>query len=84
MKADEANKILTEASRKLGEYFDAVQIVASWVEEDDTNYVEAGCGNKFARQRMAEKFLTDSESDEDIEQIIDNEIAEFLEDQDEQ
>lgn len=58
MTNEEANKIIGEAAAKLGEHFDAVQILASWNEEGISTMSSRGCGNWYARQGMAHEFIT--------------------------
>ena len=74
MKGDEAGKILELAAARLGEHFDAVQILASWNEDGTTKCSKRGVGNWYARQGMAHEFIND-----DIAQSQAAQIAEQLE-----
>lgn len=57
MSFDEKAKIVADISMKLGEHFDAVQILATWQEEGGTNRVFWGNGNWFARRGMMQHML---------------------------
>lgn len=57
MSAEEYEKIIEEFAVKLGEHFDAVQILVSWTEEGRTKCSKAGTGNWYARQGMAHEFI---------------------------
>lgn len=74
MSGEEAEKLLEEAAAKLGEHFDAVQILASWNEEGLSKCSKRGAGNWYARQGMAHEFIN-----ADIAQEHAREIAEQLE-----
>jgi hypothetical protein len=58
MSGDEAEKMLEEVTAKLGEHFDAVQILATWNEDGVTKLTNRGAGNWYARQGMAHQFIT--------------------------
>jgi hypothetical protein len=73
MPSDEAKDILEDASRKLGEHFDAIQILASWNEESLTKAMYRGSGNWYARQGMAHEFIN-----ADIAQDTAHKIADQL------
>lgn len=75
MSADEAEKILEAAATRLGEHFDAVQILASWNENGTSSMCGSGCGNWYARQGMAYEFINS-----DIAQVAARQIAEKLKD----
>lgn len=75
MHADEAKRILDEAATRLGEHFDAVQILASSNEGGTSSMVSSGCGNWYARQGMAHEFINS-----DIAQDTARQIAEKLQD----
>lgn len=51
-----------ETTRKLGEYFDAVQVLVTWDEEGVTRTLKTGCGNWHARQGMAREFLEEDQA----------------------
>lgn len=70
MKSEEAEEMVQLAAVKLGEHFDAVQILVSWNEENSSICVKRGCGNWYARKGMAHEFI-----DMDAAQINANEIS---------
>lgn len=49
--------LITSATEKLGEHFDAIQILASMSEEDGTRTFFHGAGNWYARRGMAQEFV---------------------------
>ena len=49
--------MLQEAVMKLGEHFDAVQILGSWMNGGHTRCAKRGSGNFYARQGMAREFI---------------------------
>ena len=57
MTPEECTEILAIAARKLGEHFDAVQIMVSYNDEGTTRASFNGCGNWYARQGMAHSFI---------------------------
>ena len=57
MSPDEAELLIAETAAKLGEHFNAVQIMASWNEEGMTYCEKKGCGDWYARQGMAHEFI---------------------------
>jgi hypothetical protein len=61
MSPKEAEELLSATAAKLGEHFDAVQILASWpnTETDNggTRFCNKGSGNWFARIGMAHEFI---------------------------
>lgn len=70
MTNEEAGKILEDAVSKLGEFFEAVQIIVSWVDEEGaTHYVPRGSGNWYARQHMCQEFVGREKSAEIADQI---------------
>jgi len=64
MTEQEAEELIQSTAAKLGEHFDAVQILASWTEEGATTCVKRGAGNWYARQGMCHEFITSSVSEE--------------------
>lgn len=57
MTEDDANKILDDFCRKLGEHFDSVQIMVSDTDTNGTRSFRRGIGNWYARQGMAHEFI---------------------------
>lgn len=57
MTREEAEKLVQETAAKLGEHFDAVQILASFNEEAESNGLFHGTGNWYARIGMAREFV---------------------------
>lgn len=66
----EANRLLEEMAARLGEHFDAVQILVSWNEYGLTNCAKRGVGNWYARQGMAQEFI-----DQDQAQTLAREVS---------
>lgn len=54
---DRRVEAVANALQTLGEYFEAVQIMCCFTEENATKMRSAGSGNWFARQGMAREFL---------------------------
>lgn len=50
-------EMVDDMAIKLGEHFDAVQILASVCDHKGTSSVSRGSGNWFARQGMAHEFI---------------------------
>jgi len=72
--AEMLNGLLDEKLREISEYFDAVQILGTFVDDDgDTVRVTRGFGNWYARQGVAREFL-----DMDAAQTTAYEIAKVL------
>lgn len=65
----EAEKLLEEVSEKLGEHFDAVQVLASWNEEGFSMFAKRGAGNWYARQGMAHEFINSDIAQDNAAQI---------------
>ncbi len=61
---EEANKMLDEVLEKIGEHFEAVQILASNSDASGTRSYSRGCGNFFARIGTAQRFLKIDESED--------------------
>lgn len=74
MTNEEAEKLLQDTANRLGEQFDAVQIMATWHEGGITKCTRRGCGNHYARIGMAREFLN---ADYQIDQA--HEIASRIE-----
>lgn len=73
MTAEAAEKMLEEVAAKLGEHFDAVQILATWNQDGGSFHTKRGAGNWYARQGMAHEFINS-----DIAQDAAVQIAEHL------
>lgn len=69
MKREEAERILEDAAARLGEHFDAVQILASGNEEGLTFCCKRGVGNWYARRGMAHEFINADQAQEIAHQI---------------
>lgn len=69
MTHEEAGVMLTEFAAKIGEYFDAVQILASWTEDGCTYCQKRGTGNWYARVGMAHQFIDSDVAEETAIQI---------------
>jgi len=66
---EEQKKLVEECNAKLGEHFDAVQILVSWNEEGRTNMYKLGSGNWYARQGMAHDFINTDVAQEYAHQL---------------
>ena len=62
-------EILDEAALKLGEHFDNVQIMVSWMDQGATLSCCRGCGNWHARHGLARDFITSDIAHENARQI---------------
>lgn len=62
MTDQEAGKWLESKTADLTEHFDAVQILASYTDEDGTHCVKRGAGNWYARQGMAQEFVNSEQA----------------------
>lgn len=79
MTDEELGKIVDDAAFKLGEHFDAVQILASNSDSEGTYGKMRGVGNFYARLGMAREFI-----DKDTNEMLGSKIADALnEDSDE-
>lgn len=65
----EAEKILEDAVSKLGEHFEAVQVLVSWVDEGATHFIPRGSGNWYSRQGMAKAYTDREISSETADQL---------------
>ncbi len=54
----EGHRILDDANAKLAEFFDCVQIMVSTQDGGATQALMRGVGNFYARQGLAQKFIT--------------------------
>lgn len=65
MSNEEIQAILRRAAADLGEHFDAVQIVASRIDEKtgSTTPHHAGTGNWFARRGLCQQFIEMDQAD---------------------
>lgn len=69
MNPEEVNALFDEIIARLGEHFDAVQIMVSWNEESTTQSISRGSGNWYARQGMAHEFVNKDMAQENAHQI---------------
>lgn len=65
----EAQQYLDSLVAHLHEFFEVVQIQASWCEEGFTHSVDSGAGNWYARQGMAHEFINKDVAQENARQI---------------
>lgn len=56
MTNEEAEKRLSDAAKAVGEHFDSVVIIGSWIKDGSTHYASGGTGNHFARTAMARNY----------------------------
>lgn len=64
MTAQEAEKMLEEFAAKIGEHFEAVQILASWTEKGISMHSKRGSGNWYARLGMCHEFINTNKADD--------------------
>jgi hypothetical protein len=64
MTGREGQKLLSEMAAKLGEHFEAVQILGTWSEDGHTYSCKEGSGNWYARQGMAHEFIQEEIADD--------------------
>ena len=69
MTGPEAQKLLQETARQLGEHFDSVQIMGAWDEGGFSYCSKAGVGSWYARQGMAHEFINADIAHEQAYQI---------------
>ena len=69
MSPEEAVEMVRNVASQLGEYFDAVQILVSWVEDGQTKAVKQGVGDWYARQGLAHEFINSDIAQETAFQI---------------
>jgi hypothetical protein len=62
-------QVLEKALHELGEHFEAVQILATWVEEGETQRAFRGTGNYYARLGMAHDFIQEDAAVESANQL---------------
>lgn len=67
------------AVERLGEHFEAVQVLVSWNNASESFNIYNGCGNWFARQGMAHDFINKDVAQEQAMQIGDQ-LAMYEED----
>lgn len=65
----EAAQAVKQCLSRLGEHFEAVQILATRTEEGWTNRCFKGAGNFYARMGMAQEFITEDQAKESAKQI---------------
>lgn len=58
MNGDEAKKMLDAMASRLGEHFEAVQIMVTWQENGQTFGLKRGVGNWYARVALAQEMIT--------------------------
>lgn len=76
MSNEDQRKIVDDAARRLGEFFDCVQIVVSCpTENNGTRCIKSGMGNWYARRGMCQEFC-----EEDSARTTAREIGEELKD----
>lgn len=66
-------ELVQDFASRLGEHFDSVQILVSWVENGVSKHIPRGVGDWYARQGMAHSFINT-----DIAQDTAFQIAEKL------
>lgn len=73
MTEEDATKIVDKAVCELREFFPDVQVLVSWIEEEDgcTRDLFRGKGNWYARVGMANEFLTRDEGQTTAKEIAD-------------
>lgn len=69
MNSSEQVKIVDSAVAALGEHFDSVQILVSVVEGTKTRCIKRGSGNWYARQGMAQEFVSEELAEESASRI---------------
>lgn len=69
MSEEQNEQLLRECAERLGEHFDAVQILVSWNEEGLSKMRKMGAGNWYARQGMAHEFINADIAQENAHQI---------------
>ena len=68
MDKQQATDMIERLAASIGEHFDAVQIMVSWVDEGSTCAVSKGTGNFYARLGLAHEFiLLDAAKEQAIE-----------------
>lgn len=69
MTNEEVEKMVNGAVDRLGEHFEAVQILVSWQDEGATFSLFRGTGNWFSRQGMAQSFINNDVAQDNARQI---------------
>jgi len=71
MSDKEKIEIVDRAVNQLGEHFEAVQILVSFMSEGNTQMIQRGAGNWYARRGMAHTMIMKDAADENAETIAD-------------
>ena len=78
MTKEQAMELVEATAAKLGEHFDAVQIMVSWLswpaDGGGTNLINRGCGNWYARQGMAHELIENGQGE--LRGGVDHDVAE--------
>lgn len=69
MTEDQIWEMVRNAGHKLNEHVEAVQILITWTEADETHTIKFGVGNWHARQGMAHDFINCGIADEQATRI---------------
>lgn len=70
MTPDDIDKLVSDTAAKLGEHFEAVQIMVTWpADEGGTKSLMRGTGNWYARQGMAQEFIGRDRAQEQAHEI---------------
>lgn len=71
MSPADLDKLVSETAAKLGEHFEAVQIMVTWPDEggNGTKSLMRGTGNWYARQGMAQEFIGRDRAQEQAHEI---------------
>lgn len=69
MSHEQVIKLVEDYAARLGEHFEAVQIMVTWNEEGLTKNLNRGVGNWYARQGMAHEFINADVAQENARQI---------------
>lgn len=73
MTNEEASSFVMAEAHRLGEHFDAVQILVTRMNGGSTQYIARGVGNWYARQGIARAFVQN-----DVHEDLAREIADQL------
>lgn len=69
MTSEQAKELLDGCANKIGEHFDAVQILATRMVGEKTHSLYRGVGNWHARQGMAHEFIVSEVASEHAVEI---------------
>lgn len=58
MNYESAKQLLDQTASRLGEHFEAVQIMVTWQEEGQTFGLKRGIGNWYARVALAQEMVS--------------------------